>query len=134
MSERTRAIANSVFCGIILANLAICSSPSFERFAPFAMTATWLFAGAFMCGSILGITLDDAKAIFYGLCSMALIAVLIFSGVLIFIARLNDIPSYDLVSLLAFQQSFVRFIFIFILGGVGASIATLLKLFFSGGL
>ena len=98
------------------------------------MTSNWLYAGAFICGSILGITLDGAKAIFYGLCSMALIAVLIFSGVLISIARLNDIPAYDLVSLLAFQQSFVRFIFIFILGGVGASCATLLQLFFSGGL
>lgn len=129
-----RAFANSVFCGIILANIAVSSSSSFEKFAPYSMTSMWLYAAAFICGLILGITLDEARAMFFGVCSMALIAVLIFSGVLVLTAWLNDIPSYNLVSLLAFQQSFVRFIVIFILGGVGAACATLLNLFSSGGL
>jgi len=65
---------------------------------------------------------------------MALIAVLIFGGVLMLTAWLNDLPLDNLVWLLALQQSFVRFIFISLLGGVGASCATLLKLFLSGGL
>lgn len=132
MSEKARVLANSVCCGIILSNLAIISSSSFEEFAPLPLTVTWLYVTAFACGSILGITLDDARHILYGVVSMALIAVLIHSGVLIFISWLNKATSFNTVSLLAFQQSFVRFVFISILGGVGAFCGTVLKVALSG--
>lgn len=132
MSEKARVLANSVFCGIILSNLAIISSSSFEEFALLPLTVTWLYVTAFACGSILGITLDDARHILYGVVSMALIAVLIHSGVLIFISWLNQATSFNTVSLLAFQQSFVRFVFIFVLGGVGAICGTVLKVALSG--
>lgn len=134
MSERRRVLANSISCGIILANLSISSSSLFEKSALLSLTLTWLYVACFMCGMILGITLESARAVLFSVCSMALIAVLIFGGVLMLTAWLNDLPLDNLVWLLALQQSFVRFIFISLLGGVGASCATLLKLFLSGGL
>jgi len=132
VSENARACANSICCGIVLANLAISSCSPFEKFAPLPLTVMWLYVGAFACGLVLGITLDDAKQMLYGVGSMALVAVLIFGGALIYIAWSNKATSYDTISLLAFQQSFVRFVFISILGGVGAFCATVLKLVFSG--
>jgi hypothetical protein len=117
-----------------LANLSISSSSLFEKSALLPLTLTWLYVACFVCGVILGTTLESARAVLFGVCSMALIAVLVFSGVLMLTTWLNDLPVDNLVWLVAFQQSFVRFILISLLGGVGASCATLLKLFLSGGL
>ena len=131
-SERLRVLIGSVSCGMILANLAICSSPSLGRFAPLYLTSTWLYAVAILCGLALAMALDEAGAILVGVFSMALIAVLVFSSVLILAAILNSTPLLDVVFLSAFQQSFVRFIVICIMGSVGAFCAILLKLSFGG--
>ena len=129
MGERTRAFVSVVSCGIILANFAVSSSSTLRDFSLLSMTSAWLYAAAFVCGSVLGITLDEIRAIFYGVCLMALIAVLLFSGVLVSAAILNETPFLDLVLLFAFQQSFPRFISICLLGYVGAFFSTLLKVF-----
>jgi hypothetical protein len=61
---------------------------------------------------------------------MSLIAVLIFSGVLVSAALLSHASLLDVVLLFAFQQSFPSFISVFVLGCLGAFLSMLLKLFF----
>ena len=128
-SERTGALVRIVSCGIILANFVVCSSSTLEGFAPLSITVIWLYAVSLICGFALGIILDELKAIFYGVFLMALIAVLIFSSVLVLAALLSNTPFLDIVLLLAFQRSFPRFLFICVLGYVGACLSVLLKLF-----
>lgn len=129
VSERRRVFVSIVSSGIILANFVVSSSSTLGSFAPLSMTSTWLYTAAFFCGFALGITLDKASAILYGVCLMALIAVLVFSGVLVSVALLNNTPFFDIVLLFAFQQSFPRFIAICVLGYAGAFFSILLKLF-----
>ena len=93
------------------------------------MTLIWLYAASLICGFTLGAILMQARSIFYGVFSMALIAVLVFSGVLVSPALLNRSPILDVVLLIAFQQSFARLIAICVLGYMGAWSAVLLKLF-----
>lgn len=133
MVERDRTLVRilvTISSGIIVANFAISSSPTLRNFAPLSMTPTWLYVASFLCGFVLAMTLEEIRAIFYGVLSMALIAVLVFGGVLIAPALLNRAPFLDIVLLIAFQQSFPRFIFICISGYAGASFQTLLGLFF----
>jgi hypothetical protein len=130
VSDRARAFASVVSSGIILANFLTSSSSTLRDFALLHMTSSWLYAAALICGLALGITLDRISAIFYGICAMSLIAVLIFSGVLVSVALLSHVPLLDVVLLFAFQQSFPSFISIFVLGCLGAFLSMLLKLFF----
>ena len=130
VGQRMRALVNIVSCGLIIANFVVCSSSSLEKSAPLSMTSTWLYLASFICGLALGMTLDEARVILHGVFSMALIAVLVFSSVLVLPALLNNYPFLDIVLLFAFQQSLVRFIFICTLGCVGVFFATLLRLFF----
>lgn len=129
MSDRARALASVVSSGIILANFLISSSSTLQDFAFLYMTSSWLYAAALICGLALGITLNRASAVFYGICAMSLIAVLIFSSVLVSAALLSYAPLLDVVLLFAFQQSFPSFISIFVLGCLGAFLSMLLKLF-----
>ena len=132
MVERNRTLERIlviVSSGIILANFAISSSSTLGDFAPLSMTSTWLYAASLICGFSLGMTLTEAEEVFYGVLLMALIAVLVFSGVLVSPALLNRSPILDIVLLIAFQQSIVRFIAICVLGYMGAWFVILLKLF-----
>jgi hypothetical protein len=125
MTEKTKAWISITSCGVILANLIIASSRTFGNFAPFPITLAWLNAAAFVCGFTLGIALERASFIFSGVFLMALIAVLVFSGVLVWVVGTTFL---DIVLLFAFQQSFPRFVFIGILGFVGAVSSVFLKL------
>ena len=125
MTEKVKAWISITSCGIILANLIIASSRTFGNFAPLPMTLTWLNAAALVCGFVLGIVLDRASFIFSGVFLMALIAVLVFSGVVVWVLGTTFL---DIVLLFAFQQSFPRFVFIGILGFVGAVPSVFLKL------
>jgi hypothetical protein len=82
---------------------------------------------AFICGSVLWLILDQTSAILYGVGLMAFIAVLVFSGVLVLEALLSKTPFLDVVLLFALQRSFVKFIFICVLGYVGAFFSILVK-------
>ena len=130
MSKRTRSVINVVALGIILANFVVASSRTFESFAPLSMSSTWLYAASFVCGLVLGSTVDEALTIFYGVFVMALIAVLIFSAIMMLTALLNSSPFLDIILLFAMQQSFPRFVFICVLGYVGAFFPPLLKTLF----
>ncbi len=125
MRERAKAWIGTASCGVILANLIIASSKIFVNFAPLQMTSAWLNAAALVCGFVLGITLEKTSSTFSGVCLMALIAVLIFSGVLVWVL---GTALLDIVLFLAFQQSFPRFLFICILGWVGAVFSVFLRL------
>ena len=125
MGERAKAWIGTVSCGVILANLIIVSSGVFVNFAPIQMTSAWLNTAALVCGFVLGIALEKASSVFSGVFLMALIAVLIFSGVLVWVL---GTALLDIVLLFAFQQSFPRFIFIGIFGLVGAVFSVFLKL------
>ena len=130
VSERTRVLVSIVSCGIIVANFVISSFPKLRYFAPLDMSSSWLAAVAFVCGFALGIILNKAPTILYGVCLMALIAVFVFSCVLVSEALLSNTPFLDVVLLFAFQQSFPRFISICALGYVAAFLSTWLKPFF----
>ena len=130
MSEKARAFASIVSCGLILANFLISSSSTLGDFALLNMTSSWLHAAAFICGFALGIALDRALVVFYGVCAMSLAAVLIFSSVLLSAALVDDAPLLDVLLLFAFQRSFPSFMSICILGCLGAFFSLLLKLRF----
>ena len=125
IDERIKAWVGIVSCGVILANLIIVSSRTFENFSPLAMTSAELNLAALACGFVLGLALEKASFIFSGVCLMALLAVLIFSGILVIVL---GTALLDIVLLYAFQQSFPRFVFIAVLGFVGAVLAMMLKL------
>jgi len=127
--DRARAFASVVSSGIILANFLISSSSTLRDFAFLHMTSSWLYAAALVCGLALAITLNRVSTIFYGICAMSLIAVLIYSSVLVSAALSSDAPLLDVALLFAFQQSFPSFISIFVLACVGAFLSSLLKLF-----
>lgn len=127
VSERAKFLANIVSSGVILANLLISSSSTLKDFAVLHMSSSWLHAVAFICGFALGTTLERALAIFYGVCSMSLIAVLIFGGVVTSAALLSNTPIFDVVLLFVFQRSFPSFISICVLGCVGAFLSSLFK-------
>lgn len=130
VGERTRVFVSIVSCGIILANFVVSSSSMLRDFAPLRMTSTWLYAAAFICGFVLGIALDEPSEMFYGVGLMALIAVLVFSGVLVLglTELLSNTAFIDIVLLIAFQQSFLTFIFICVFGYVGVFLSALLRL------
>jgi hypothetical protein len=119
VSQRAMAVANIMSCGVILGNCVLLSNALFKGFAPFSVTATYLYAASILCGFVLGITVDSVRAILCGIGLMALIAVLIFSGVLVLAAAINDTVFLDLVLLFAFQQSFPAFLAISVLSCVG---------------
>ena len=127
MSVKARFLANTVSCGLVLANFLISTSSTLRDFAVWRTSPNWLHTAAFICGFALGMNFDRIASIFYGICSMALIAVLIFSGVLISAALLSDTPVLDVVVLFAFQRSFPSFISICVLGCVGAALSMVLK-------
>ena len=133
MVERHRTLVRvlvTIASGIILANCAIASSPALRSYAPLSMTPAWLYVTSFICGIVLTTILEDLGGIFYGVLSMAAIAVLVFGTVLISPALLNRTPFLDIVLLIAFQQSFPRFIAVCIWGYAGAFSQTLLRLLY----
>jgi len=130
VSGRKRSAINIVALGVILAYFVISSSRTFEHFAPLSTTPSWLYAAAFICGSVLGATVDDVLTIFYGIPVMALIALLVFSAVMVLTTLTSNPLLLDIVLLYALQQSFPRFMFVCALGYVGAFFPLLLKTFF----
>ena len=129
MTGRMTPFVSIVSAGIILANLAVATHATLGYFAPLSLSVTWLYAGSFLGGLALALTLDELGEVFIGGCAMAMIAVVIFSGVLILPALLSRSPLLDVALLFAFQQSFPRFIFIGVLGSIGAVVALLVKTF-----
>jgi hypothetical protein len=127
VSVKARFLANTVSCGVILASFLISTSSTLRDFALWRTSPNWLHTVAFMCGLALGMNFDRISTVFYGIGSMALIAVLIFSGVLISAALLSDTPVLDVVLLFAFQRSFPSFVSICVLGCVGAALSMVLK-------
>lgn len=125
MGEKTKALVITVSCGIILANLAIATSRMFANYAPVEISSAWLNVASFACGLVLGLVLERAPSIFSGSCLMGLIAVLVFSGVVVWVL---GTALLDIVLLFAFQQSFPRFVSICVLGLSGAGVSILLKL------
>jgi len=116
-----------VSCGIILANLLVSSDSTLTDFVPLPVTTGWLYAAAFLCGLVLAMALDSGKWTFLAIGLSALVAVLVFSGVLMSAVLLNRAAPLDLALFVAFQQSFPRFILICLLGLVGVSAAHLVE-------
>ena len=129
MDNSVRDFDIVVSFGIILGNLVVSSSSVLADYAPFAVATSWLYAATLLCGFIIGQTLDDSSASFYGPALMALVAVSILGGVLVLTAVLSDLPFLDLVVLFAFQQTLPHFIFICVLGYAGVFGAYILRLF-----
>ena len=125
MGERTKAGISIVSCGIILANLVIVSSRMFANYAPLQTSSAWLNVASFACGLALGLALDKASSIFFGSCLMALIAVVVFSGVMVGVL---GTALLDVVLLFAFQQSFPRFVWISALGLSGTVFSMFVRL------
>jgi hypothetical protein len=119
VSQRAIAVANIMSGGIGLGTCVLLSNALFKGFAPFSVSATYLYGASIVCGFLLGMTLDTVRAILCGIGLMALIAVLIFSGVLVLAAAINHTAFLDLILLTAFQQSVPPFLAISVLGCVG---------------
>lgn len=132
MNNRARDLAVIVSFGIIMANLAVSSSSVFRDFAPFPVNTTWFNLAALICGLVIGIFLDDSALSLSGVAVIAVIAVSVFSAVLILVAVLANQPFLDLIVLYAFQQALPHFIFVCVLGYAGLFSSYILKLFLGG--
>ena len=83
-------------------------------------------------GSTLGSQTWLEKSLVPSIALIAVIAVSIFSAVLIGVAVIDNRPFLDLIVLFAFQQSLPRFIFICVLGYAGLFGSFILKVFLGG--
>ena len=117
--ERMAAVGNALSCGIILAYLIIASDPSISEYSPFPATSVFLYVSAFVCGFALALTLERVNWTLYAAGLMALVAALVFGGVLIAAAFANLASNLDIVVLVAFQQATPRFLLIWLLGTMG---------------
>jgi hypothetical protein len=118
--ESVVATANAIFCGVILANLAIAADRMLFEYAPFSLSPTAAYAGAVLCGFALAAILEGAKWLFFAVSLAALVAMVILSAVLLSAAPEILQLGADFAFLYAFQQSFPRFIVFCVMGGVGA--------------
>ncbi len=121
--EGVIATANALFCGIILAGVAIAADRMLFEYAPLPLSPTWSYVAALLCGFALAAILDGIKWLLYAVGLAALVSMLIVSVVLLSAAPEVLSLGPDFAFLYAFQQSFPRFIIFCVMAGVGAMAA-----------
>ena len=129
MSERTRPLLVILCSGIILANVIVASSNTFQVYAPLQMSSTWLLLASWVSGAVLGFVVqDDGAAMLYGVILMALIAAAGFTGTLLAVSWLGGSRLLDIILLYAVQQAFPRVMSISVFGYGGTFSAILVRL------
>ena len=123
------ATANAVFCGAILANLALSADRMLFEYAPLPLSPTWSYVTAVVCGFAQAAILESMRWLLGAVALAALVATLIQSWVLLSAAPEMLQLGIDFAFLYAFQQSFPRFIVFLVMGGAGAMAAIEVKRF-----
>ena len=125
MSAKVRTILFVLFCGLILGNIVMASSSSFEHFTPFQLGQDLMYGAAFVIGILVGLLFPDVKALLGVLLAVVLLGVTVYGAAIVYATGLLYGAVSDVVYLYAFQQAMPRLLFICVIGYVGAFLASI---------